>query len=165
MVDFFSPVLSHPDILFLKHASRILRRHPNLNVVSPWWNRLGSVLLGSSMNHIQGWMIVWECCRHALEQGTLLSACMPVIVIDVIPVRAAARHWHFPTLDGKIPPFLLSQSELWPRGRPNGSPNRVCYTHAVCQLGSGRLALTALWFSTVLTKILIILVSHRGPLN
>ena len=24
------------------------------------------------MNHIQGWMTVWECCRHALEKGCLL---------------------------------------------------------------------------------------------
>ena len=28
--------------------------------------------LGFCMNHIQGWMNVWECCRPALEKGCLL---------------------------------------------------------------------------------------------
>ena len=27
--------------------------------------------LGSSTNHMQGWMTVWECCRYALERGCL----------------------------------------------------------------------------------------------
>ena len=27
--------------------------------------------LDSSMNHMQGWMTVWECCRYALERGCL----------------------------------------------------------------------------------------------
>ena len=66
------------DFLFLKHACSILRQSSNpvcgfsmmervrLCAVWPTEN-----WLGSSMNHIQGWMIVLECCRHALEKGCL----------------------------------------------------------------------------------------------
>ena len=47
--------------------------HPNLFVVSPWWNRLDCLAhgLGSSMNQIQGWTIVRESCSRALEQRPL----------------------------------------------------------------------------------------------
>ena len=31
--------------------------------------------LGSSMNHIQGWMTDWECCRLAWERGCLHNTC------------------------------------------------------------------------------------------
>ena len=65
-----------PDILFLKHACSILRQSCNpvggfsrMEQVRPTEN-----WLGSSMNHIQGWMAVWECCRYALEKGCLLTA-------------------------------------------------------------------------------------------
>ena len=79
--------------------------------------------------------ITISCLMSKYGNSTcFLLSSLSLPVIDVIPLRAA-RHWHFPTLDGKIPPlpFPLSQSAL----RPNGSPNRVCYT-PVCQLSSGR---------------------------
>ena len=66
------------DLLFLKHGSRILRQSSNpacgfsmteqvrLCAVWPTEN-----WLGFCMNHLQGWMNVWECCRPALEKGCL----------------------------------------------------------------------------------------------
>ena len=45
-------------------------------VVSPWWNRSGSVLFGpwrTSLNQIQGRTTVRESYPHDLEQGPLLS--------------------------------------------------------------------------------------------
>ena len=65
------------EILFQKHGSSIFRQSSTLYVVSTWWNRLGSAVLptenwlGSSMNHIQGWMTVWKCYCNALEKGCL----------------------------------------------------------------------------------------------
>ena len=50
--------------------------HPTLYVVSPWWNRLCSVLVGPGE---LAWLFHepqtgWECCRHALEKGCLPSS-------------------------------------------------------------------------------------------
>ena len=68
------------DILFLKHACSILRQSSNpvcgfsmmeqvrLCAVWPTEN-----WLGSSRNHIQFCMTVWETCRHALEKGCLTA--------------------------------------------------------------------------------------------
>ena len=32
--------------------------------------------IASSMNHMQGWVTVGECCRHALEKGCLEESLM-----------------------------------------------------------------------------------------
>ena len=66
------------DILFLKHTSSIFRQSSNPVCGSSIMEqvRLCTVWpmdnwLGSSMNHIQGWMTVWESCCHASEKGCL----------------------------------------------------------------------------------------------
>ena len=35
--------------------------------------------LGSSLNHMQGWMTVRECCRYALEKGCLVTPARVVL--------------------------------------------------------------------------------------
>ena len=40
--------------------------------------------LGSSMNHIQGWMTVWECCCPDKENGCLSTTTTRVKILEVI---------------------------------------------------------------------------------
>ena len=69
---------SGADVLFLKHVNSILRQssYPVCGFAMMEQVRLYTVWpkenwLGSSMNHIQGWMTVWECYYHAFERGCL----------------------------------------------------------------------------------------------
>ena len=69
-----------PDIFFLKHASSIFRQssNPVYGFSMMEQEQMGSVWpmenwLGSSIKHIQGWMTVWICYCHPLEQGYLSS--------------------------------------------------------------------------------------------
>ena len=70
-----------PNILFPKHDSRILRlsSHPVCGFSMMERVRLCAVWptenwLGSSLNHLQGWIIIWECCRQALGKRWLMCA-------------------------------------------------------------------------------------------
>ena len=76
-----------PDIIFVKHDSSIVRpvcgysmmEQVRLCAVWPMDN-----LLGSSMNHIQGWMTVWQCCCPDLENGCLSTTTTRVKILEVI---------------------------------------------------------------------------------
>ena len=69
---------SGSDILFLKHACSTLRQSSNnvcgfsmmeqVRLCAVWPSENW---LGSPMNHILGWMTVWEWCKHAWQKGCL----------------------------------------------------------------------------------------------
>ena len=52
--------------------------------------------LGSSMNHIQGWMTFSECCRNALEKGYLSGRegadLTDVIAVESLEERQSQQH-------------------------------------------------------------------------
>ena len=75
-----SAVLLPADIIFLKHACSIIRQSSNpvcgswnCQASSPWAKQHRAEPVPSWRNHIQGWMTVWEWCKHALEKGCLPS--------------------------------------------------------------------------------------------
>ena len=82
------------DILFLKHVCGVLRQSSNpvcgfsmmeqvrLCAVSPTEN-----WLGSSRNHIQGWMTVGGCCMHAFEKGCLT---LPLCFVSIWALKSLA---------------------------------------------------------------------------
>ena len=72
--------------------------------------------LGSSRNHMQGWMIVWECCRHALEKeclvvGEALFALPEVLLhgLDKVGARREKNEWmNVPWGELQIRVFIFS---------------------------------------------------------
>ena len=79
-------------ILFLKHHSSIFRQSSKhvcgfsmmekVRLCAVWHTENW---LSSSMNHIQGWITVWECYCHALEKGCLYVMCAPQSPYFVTP--------------------------------------------------------------------------------
>ena len=120
-----SSSVSWPEISSEEHESSIFRQSSNpvsgfsmmehVRFCAAWptenW-------LGSSMNHIQGWKTVWECCRHALEKWCLIATATisPPEVIDVTLLAFLVKEGGKASISFSMPSHVTGLCRI-PRGR------------------------------------------------